>query len=393
MLVQLLAMDVIILAVALWRRWQELALLALAQTAVIVCPCFGRVADWPIMTDAFAWTCFAVFAAYATVGCHLKRLAEEVGTGIVVAAMVLLGVLWGQLDQGPWALLWQVLALNATVLGASLWRRWQIVPPLALAQTAILVGACFGRLASWPVLTDCFAWAFFAEFTGYALVACRFKRVAEDLAVVLMLAGMVLMGSLWWQVDLGGPALLGQMLAMTVVMLAASLWRSWPIIAPLVLAQTAIVMAGCFGRFAHDDGRTFADVAGWLQAACFAGFGVTAWRLGRGRVEMAVAMVAAPLRCLCSCGCGCGNRRAIVSGRWWSRALRTGRGGVGGLFVGEVAVAAAWSRHVDVGWAAPALFLAAEPYGRRREQRRWRARNFSGPDGYGRSSRFSPPTF
>ena len=181
MLSQLLILDLAVLAICLWRRWQELAPLALVQTTVLMAVHFGWFLSQNCrdLADVFAWVFTGAFAAYAIAAWRMGRAHVYMAIGLIAASCPLLVAMWVAMDQHDWPVMLQMLALDLAVVALCMWARWNWLRAGAIAWTAIGLLMQFTNLFEMRVKVgddgielfwSAWIWVFFAMFTADLLV-------------------------------------------------------------------------------------------------------------------------------------------------------------------------------------------------------------------------------
>jgi len=170
-----------------------------------------------------------------------------------------------------------LLIVDAGFLAIAWKKAWQALLPIAMAGTGLLFVAWFANHypsedLGWTV-TSLFGWAFFAMFVTYAVRGSARGRVTPQEAAIITSISAGAMVRLWLAQDLGG-ALAGQLLALSVIVLALCVWGKWRYV-----ARGAIMIAGTvfFMRFSDlgpDSplGSPAACAFAWAFFAVFVGY-------------------------------------------------------------------------------------------------------------------------
>ncbi len=183
----LLAVAAGFLLVAAIRRWSALGPIALAGTAVVFALWAERYYDqspWTT-TSAFAWALLGVFAVHAVATTAAKRVHDRVGIAVLAGAGGLLALLWlGMLEEMTTIeTLGHLIALDAIVVAACLWRRWHWLRAGAMAWTAAVLAAAFGMDAQAPGYREFWSvwiWVFFGVFAADVLVRAWWRGRRSD---------------------------------------------------------------------------------------------------------------------------------------------------------------------------------------------------------------------
>lgn len=181
MAAQLLVLSAITLAVCVWRRWRDLAVMVMAAAGAVFTVRFGvpkfRMELGSFGTCAYAWAMFALFVGYAAVGSlrdWISRKRAIVTTAASAGAMTLV---WLGHDLHG-ALAGQLLALNAIVLALCVWREWQMLRTGPLAWTIVAMATEWWRVKTGhsslgPVTWGLWAWALYALATADVVLRIR----------------------------------------------------------------------------------------------------------------------------------------------------------------------------------------------------------------------------
>ena len=139
------------LVLAVIKRWQALAPLALAGTAMIFTgwfATFGEAPDSPKwVTSLFGWLLMGLYVAYGIFAARTKRADDRMAPSLVLVMMVLMGCMWMALGQASAAMLSQMLVLNLIVLALCVQRRWLGLAALAMGQSVAMFAISFDRLS------------------------------------------------------------------------------------------------------------------------------------------------------------------------------------------------------------------------------------------------------
>jgi hypothetical protein len=185
LLSQLLILDLAVLAICLWRWWQELAPLALVVTAVLMAIETWHYYEDRRVLDVFAWVFAGVFATYAIAAWRMGRAHVHVAIGLISACCPLLVALWLAMEQADWAVLLQMFVLDLAVVVLCLLARWNWLRAGAMAWTVVGLlsqhqwGRYEGEMAA-EVFWSAWIWAFFSMFTADLLVRA-WRRVLASL--------------------------------------------------------------------------------------------------------------------------------------------------------------------------------------------------------------------
>ncbi len=255
-MMHLLELNIVVLGVCLFRGWQWLRAGAMAWTAMVFVACLSAGTAWS--TVWWGWAMFALFIADVAIRHLLGRADDEKLTiGLTASAGALLVVLMLTLS-GESVILPHLLALNAIMLGACLWRRWNWLRVGVLGWTAISFYVCIENGAAWGDMW--WGWAMFAlvmaDVAAQRLLARSYERLETGLAAWAGGLLVVLMLSL----D-GTRIILPHLLALNVIILGICLWRRWHWLRVGVLVWTAVAFGVCMAR-----GEAWSDVWwGWVM--------------------------------------------------------------------------------------------------------------------------------
>lgn len=170
----LLVVNTGFLAVAVARRWQVLAPLALLGTIALF---FGwgsqhYEASAAGLTNIFCWAFLAQFSLYAVAGCAAGRLHDALAQALLILAGVSAGALWSETCTGH-DMFASLMMLLVVVLALGLWRAWDFIRVVALVGIAFALAVKvtpyevnyiavlprdYWQLSLW-------VWAFFAAFS------------------------------------------------------------------------------------------------------------------------------------------------------------------------------------------------------------------------------------
>ena len=242
LLSQMLVLNAVVLGLCLYKRWNGLAVLAMIQTVAIMVICFGRLSEQPTSTNLFAWSHAGIFVLFALLVPRFFKSGEGISQCILAAAMVLLAPLWMALHQGAVPLLVQLLVLDLAVLAICLWRRWQVLAPLALVVTVVLMVNCFDWFDECRDLANVFAWVFAGTFAAYSLAAWRMRRAHEHMAVWLIGACCPLLVTMWLALDQGNWAIMLQLLALDAGVVVLCILARWNWLRAGAIAWTALAL-------------------------------------------------------------------------------------------------------------------------------------------------------
>ena len=132
----LLVVDVGFLVIALIKRWQVLAPLALLGTIVLYAGWYDEFG--PPAVDAFPWAFFAVFTAWSVYGHLAARARRQLAIAVTAVAAVMFGLLWSGMKFSEAGLAWRLIGMEAILLAAALWLRWRVLAVLAMGGAIFL---------------------------------------------------------------------------------------------------------------------------------------------------------------------------------------------------------------------------------------------------------------
>ena len=197
----LLVVDAGFLTVAMLKRWELLAPVAMIGTVFLFSGWHAQhyTAESVSRMFGFAWVLFAEFMIYAGAGTAAGRARQETGIVLLAGAgglTALLTVLSSR-DLTPSVILGQFTALAVAALAMSQWRRWHWVRMGVLGWTVLgLALSLDGKHpTAWP--TCWWIWALFAIFTADILIRAwrRAAPAVETLdAALAALAGAAMFG-------------------------------------------------------------------------------------------------------------------------------------------------------------------------------------------------------
>ncbi|KKK46783.1 hypothetical protein LCGC14_3161790, partial [marine sediment metagenome] len=140
--------------------------------------------------------------------------------------------------------------------------------PIALGGSAIVFALWFGRYYDQPqwLSTDVFAWGLFAVLAAYAAAATAAGRTRQGFGIAVLAGAAGLLALLWLAMGdaMSASATLGQLLALTAVVLAICLLRRWDELGPVALAAAAGVFAAWFAE--HYDAPQWARISAFAWA-------------------------------------------------------------------------------------------------------------------------------
>ncbi len=289
MMILLAGVTAAMLAVAAWRRWQSLAIMAAGQAVCIV----GlwtqhnyQPANWAVL-DAFTWVLLGEFFIYVCAAMRWDRIDEQAAQGILIVAGSAAVVLWSCLidSVSTTALYVNVLPLMLITLAICTWKHFPVLRATALGQAVLITGvwAAFQYSpADWTAL-DVFTWLLLGEFIVYACAAMRWDRIDEQAAqgilIVAGLAAVVLWVYLISSVSM--TALYVNVLPLMLITLAICTWKSFAVLRVVAVGQ-AVLITGVWvaHRYSPAD-WTVMNVFTWLLLGEFLVYICAALRLRR----------------------------------------------------------------------------------------------------------------
>ena len=174
---------------------------------------------------------FAAMCGITVVGILLSLRSNYLTTAViaVVGAIATPILLKSGRDQQV-ALMSYLLVVDVGFLVLALMKRWQPLALLAEAGTFVLVAGWFWSDYYSPaviVRTSAFAWAFFAVFLSYALVASVAKRAYEYVAIAVAAVAGAAIVSLWPSMKFLDAHFVAHVVVLEAIVLAACLYRRW----------------------------------------------------------------------------------------------------------------------------------------------------------------------
>ena len=256
MMILLVGVTAVMLAVAAWRQWRSLAILAAGQAVCIV----GlwtqhnyQPANWAVL-DAFTWVLLGEFIIYACAAMRLDRLDEATAQSILVVAGSTAVVLWSCLisSVSMTALYVNVLPLMLIALAICTWKSFPVLRVAALGQALLITGVWAAHRyspADWTAL-NVFTRLLLGEFIVYTCAALYLRRIDDISAQGILVAAGSAAVVLW--VYLIGSASMNAMLAtvlgLVVVTLAICTWKDFSVLRVAVLLWSA---GAVFFQFAY----------------------------------------------------------------------------------------------------------------------------------------------
>ena len=142
---QLLALQVVLLAVCLWRRWRILPLLVLGVVAFFFVKWYRMSfqAAGGMTMNVLTWAMWAVFVAYSVLASIRSKSADAIAEAITALAGSLMAVVLIRLDLSETPFMAQLWVLNTAVLAVCLWRRWRV------ARVGVLIWSAQALLLQW----------------------------------------------------------------------------------------------------------------------------------------------------------------------------------------------------------------------------------------------------
>ncbi len=125
LLTQLLILNLLLLAICMYNRWQYMVPLVMAGTIILMGIWLGQSGNSVVLTNTYGWIFFAVFTAYGLVSVRLGRAHPLTAPAFLGASGAFLTALWLGLNQLPSiSILIQLAVLDVLVLGLCLVYRW-----------------------------------------------------------------------------------------------------------------------------------------------------------------------------------------------------------------------------------------------------------------------------
>ena len=289
MMILLVGVTAVMLAVAAWRQWRSLAILAAGQAVCIV----GlwtqhnyQPANWAVL-DAFTWVLLGEFIIYACAAMRLDRLDEATAQSILVVAGSTAVVLWSCLisSVSMTALYVNVLPLMLIALAICTWKSFPVLRVAAIGQAVLITGlwaALRYQPADWTAL-NVFTWLLLGEFIVYACAAMRWDRLdeatAQGILIAAGLAAVVLWSCLISSVSM--TALYVNVLPLMLIALAICTWKSFPVLRVAALGQ-ALLITGVWAAHRYSPADwTALNVFTWLLLGEFIVYTCAALHLRR----------------------------------------------------------------------------------------------------------------
>ena len=257
----LAGMTAAMLAVAAWRRWQVLVVLALAQAACVTglwSQYHYQLADWAVL-NALTWVMLGEFIVYTCAAMYRNWFDDATGQGILVGAGSAAVVLWMSLIQSVSiaAMFYNLLPLVLVSLVICMWRGLPLLRIMALAQAVLITGLWTSRHyqpEAWPAL-NALVWALLGEFIVLTCVAMRL-RPGEKVSAEAVLVGAGSAATVLWVClveSIAMNAMLGTLLPLVVVALLICTWKDFSVLRVAALAWPAAMLFFQLAfRYRHD---------------------------------------------------------------------------------------------------------------------------------------------
>ncbi|MCE5328097.1 MAG: DUF2339 domain-containing protein [Planctomycetaceae bacterium] len=241
------------LSLALYKRWQWLAPIALAGTVVLVAGWTAKFYDGGQLTSqsVLAWVLAAEFAAFLLVAAMRDRADSALLNALLpIICAIMLVNLWALCGKTA-AVHWFAIGTLAVLAGATAWARWREAPELA-ASAVIVLGISFwlwamGHAQAGVGVLCVYGWLIVLAALAESLL--QREAVSPTLAIaagaITVLGWLMLAGQ---SSDLGPSLLAMQLLALDAVVLTlcrAQRWQAatlaplgWTVVAVAVAAST-----------------------------------------------------------------------------------------------------------------------------------------------------------
>ncbi len=208
-------------------------------------------------------TAFGLMCAVTVVGVLLSLRSGALTTAILVqigayATPMLLST--GRNQQVVLMIYLMVLAVGFLTVSAV--KKWDVLPPIALAGTVVLFGGWFFtyyRGVLW-VRTSVFAWSLFGLFLIYAIAATWVRRVHQFTGIAVTAVGGAGLVLLWFGMYDDGMnyiEMLGHLVTLDAIILAVCLLRRWHWLRAGVLFGTAVTVFFVIDQYQWSGGIGF----------------------------------------------------------------------------------------------------------------------------------------
>lgn len=255
----LLVVNAGFLTIALKKRWQVLAPIALAGTVLLF-------AGWAFKhyheaarlatTIAFAWGLLALFWAYVAASVFSRRAHETLGLSVLVGANVAVAFLATAIcesaaDTHTFAI--QILVMMGATLAYAIWRRSSTL----MVCGAILAGAVIWAWSAWRYDPDAtaamctYAWVYLAMVLAAIVLVRSYRWQGQSMAVLVVASLMMIGGWVAMAGDLPPNAFALQLLALNAVVLVLARWRHWAEFGIGVVAWTVAALTAKYIMWDH----------------------------------------------------------------------------------------------------------------------------------------------
>lgn len=290
LMVYLLIIDAGFLSLAIFKRWQVLAPLAMAGTAILFGGWFIRFGqDSPMLvTNLFGWSLFVVFISCTVGSARHGRLNPTLAMGILLAGGACLIGLWLTAGMAVTPILGHLLVLSMVFLAICLLQKWQTLAPFALLGVVIAMACQFRQSDLSPLAMQVFGWVFLAVFLAYGAAARKFRIIKDAHGSALLGVLTAALVAMWLALGDRVPngALLTQLLLLDVIVLAVALAARWGEQSFVALLGTAIVIGVRFDGLREHWQMT--DAFSWAFVAILLGFAHVANRYRRAHAHLPV---------------------------------------------------------------------------------------------------------
>jgi hypothetical protein len=243
---------------------------------------------------------FALMCAVTAIGVALSLRSGMITTAVLAQIGAYLTPMLLSTGQNAQAVLMTyLLILGLGFLTLALVKRWQWLSVLSFVGTAVLFIGWYAKYYDSGAFaaTSAFAWPLFAAFAAYALAASHWRRAHDNLAQALLAAAGAAMMILWG-IDAGSGQPMGvltQLVALDVLLLAASLWRGrpWQLLSALTFVGSVGVFASWHFRYYGSSAFVASSTFAWLLFAAFAGYSLAASQRQRAEEGLAQFLLGA----------------------------------------------------------------------------------------------------